>query len=520
MNEWRLITRWLRRAAPRPFDLIKAILSASVATLAGNALFVGALGLLVVSAQRPSLGSIGAFLVGLELVAFLRSPLRFSQRMSSHRLGFAAVAQWRRWLMETVTGWDYRRRIARGSGELLERSMRDTEELQDLWLRAAIPTIASLVAVFGGDLAIALFPPRPHGLALALAALATQAVSLGLLVSRVPRLRQIDLALRARRGTFLAELVAVHRAAPEIILLGRGRYLDGRVAAAAQAVADGESLLTRARRASSLITLITSLVLLGECALWAPRGGVWSVASVLVLITSAEAVSTWRAALDTTVAVMAGAQRLDELADDVATGTAPWPDSSDIDLEGVDAGSVRLDAHWPAGARVAIRGASGVGKSTFLRQLAGLESGAVGRVIIGGRERSTIDEEDLRRHLVMVPSDPGLLRGHVLDVMGLGGELDDTTLATLSRVGVVADARDRWTDLSRGERARVAVVRALLRHPDVVVLDEPTSALGVDETEALLRVLGDYRGTVVVASHDPRVWAWCDEVIDLDSAVE
>jgi len=62
------------------------------------------------------------------------------------------------------------------------------------------------------------------------------------------------------------------------------------------------------------------------------------------------------------------------------------------------------------------------------------------------------------------------------------------------------------------------VTRAALRRPDVLLLDEPTSALGEAETRALLALLSELGSTMVVASHDERVLAWCDEVIDLSPA--
>ena len=156
MSDWGRLRVWLRRAAPPRSDLIRGFLMASVASVAGLALVVGSLTLLVVSEQRPGLRALGAFLVAIELVAFLRSPLRFAERLSTHRLGFAAVARWRSWLMTTVGHWSYARWQANGAGDVLERSMSDTEELQDLWLRAVIPAMIELAQLIEAGA----LPPR------------------------------------------------------------------------------------------------------------------------------------------------------------------------------------------------------------------------------------------------------------------------------------------------------------------------------------------------------------------------
>ena len=103
------LVRWLRRAQPPAFDLTRAILAGSVATLTSVGLLVGAVGLLVESARRPGLAAVAGVLIIIEVLAFLRSPLRFFERVSAHRLGFEAVTRWRRWLVAMVGRWDYTR---------------------------------------------------------------------------------------------------------------------------------------------------------------------------------------------------------------------------------------------------------------------------------------------------------------------------------------------------------------------------------------------------------------------------
>ncbi|HEY5010476.1 MAG TPA: ATP-binding cassette domain-containing protein, partial [Acidimicrobiales bacterium] len=73
----------------------------------------------------------------------------------------------------------------------------------------------------------------------------------------------------------------------------------------------------------------------------------------------------------------------------------------------------------------------------------------------------------------------------------------------------------RWEELSRGERARVALVRAMVTDPSLYLLDELTSGLGTDETSNVLSLLASTGATVIVATHDQQVMTWCDEVVEL-----
>jgi ABC-type transport system involved in cytochrome bd biosynthesis fused ATPase/permease subunit len=525
VSDLRRLLTWLERARPPRRALAGALFAGFLATLSGAALSIGAVALLVESALRPGLAAVAGVLIVIELLAFLRSPIRFFERVSAHRLGLAAVTQWRRWLVRTVSGWSYHRWRAQGSGDLLERSLRDTDELQDLWLRGVVPALTSLVAALVADVVLGLLPGRGTWWVTAGLVALAQVIGVALTFARYPALVRADKAVRAQRGRYRSIVVELAGAAPELAALGAGDY----TASLAHEV-DGELALTEdnlvARgRVLALVAPLATLLALGAVALAHPRSApLWTVVSVLVAMSTYDYALTWRASLESAVAVSGAAERLDGL--DVASraGTGGWPADSSVHLNSVviqEGETIVANAtlEVPPGRRVALTGASGAGKSALLRAVAGLDAVASGDVRIGDISIAQLDESELRRHVAYVGAEPGLTSGFVRDVIGLGRTLHRDYVNDLASVGLDVTPDTRWSDLSRGERQRIAVVRALATSPDVVILDEPTSGLGASETAMVLALLADSAASVLVATHDPQVMRWCDVVVELAEGI-
>ena len=530
MSDLRRLLTWLERARPPRRALASALVAGLIATLSGVALSVGALALLVESARRPGLAAVAGVLIVIELLAFLRSPIRFYERMSAHRLGLSAVTRWRRWLVETIGRWSYRRWRAQAAGDLLERSLRDTDELQDLWLRGVVPAISSLAASILADLIIGFLPGHgtwwPVAGLLALA----QLVAVGMVLGGYPALVNADKLVRAQRGRYRAVLVELAGVTPELTALGRANY-------AARLAHDVDADLERAEhardRTARLVRLAaplaTVLALVGVAIAHPTSAPLWLVVSALVALSTFEHTITWRAALESAVAVSAAAERLDGLADERPPSRGSWPNGATLEVRAVrvvegtgeDASAIVRHASFEIarGRRVALVGVSGSGKSALLRAIAGLDEIADGSIAVGGVEIADIDEADLRRHLAYVGADIGLTAGFVRDVIALGRATTRDYVADLASLGLSVTADTRWGELSRGERQRIAVVRALATSPELVVLDEPTSGLGAEETAALLALLERAETSVLVATHDVHVVAWCDDVVELANGV-
>lgn len=488
------------------------------------ALLVGAVGLLVESAQRPGLHTVLGALIVIELFAFLRSPLRFIERLSAHRLGFSAVSRWRRWLVVSVGGFSFTRWRSYAAGDLLERSLGDTDELQDLWLRCVIPLITSGVVMTLSDLVIGLMAPHGKWWSYAADLLAVQVLGVAALLGNVGALLRRDRALRRARASYRAQLVELSAATPELVLLGRVDFANERATATVERLRRAERALTNQHQLSDAVAPVMTALAIGALVVRPGSATLWVVIAALLALATYESLNVVRDALDTAVAVSAAAERLEEL--DIATprGDVRWPDESTVRFDHVsidEAGEILVtDASLviAPGRKVALTGASGVGKSTLLRAVAALDDTERGAITIGGVSVTDIDESALRRLVAYVASEPGLTRGYAVDVVRLGRATTRDVHDDLAALGLPTDATTRWDDLSRGERARIALARAMVTNPTIYLLDELTSGLGTEETSAVLTLLATTNATVLVATHDPQVMAWCDEVFELSEA--
>ncbi len=519
---WGRLRRWALRARPARGGVSRALAAGLLASASGVALFVGAVALLVVAAQRPGLRAVAGVLIVLELFAFLRSPIRFVERLSGHRLGLAAVTQWRRWVVVAVGGWSYSRWRRYASGDLLTRALTDTDELQDLWVRGLLPLVTVIATLALGDVVVGVLPPTGAFALDAVAFAAAQAVGVAVLLGGLPGLVAADAEVRRARAAYQSMLVELSAAAPELLLLGAEDLVTSRSREPIGALRSAERRWRRRHSWSLLVPLAVTLASLGVLGWRHPAtSAVWTVVVALLALGAYELLGVARHAVDTFVAVSAAAERLEDLDAGEREARAPWPEDSTLRALGLSLSedgrvlATDVDLTVAPGQRVAVTGASGAGKSTLLRALAALDDARDGSVGVGGCEIGEIGEVELRRHLAYVASEPGLLNGLVLDVVSMGRAPTRDVLADLARVGLRVEATTRWEDLSRGERQRVAVVRSLACSPAVVVLDEPTSGLGRDETAAVLDLLGAAGPSVLVATHDEQVVAWCDVVVEL-----
>ncbi|MCS6937184.1 MAG: ABC transporter ATP-binding protein [Candidatus Bipolaricaulota bacterium] len=193
-------------------------------------------------------------------------------------------------------------------------------------------------------------------------------------------------------------------------------------------------------------------------------------------------------------------------------------------LDGVSLEIVRGEA-------VAICGPSGSGKSTLLNLIGALDRPDSGELFVAGEDlvRQRGDLADFRARKLgfifqlhhLIPSLTAL-ENVLIPTLGVNGRDPEATgraTALLERVGLQGKFHRKPPELSGGERQRVAVARALINNPELILADEPTGSLDSKTERQVLELLYELcreRGaTLLLVTHDPRVAQSADRVIEI-----
>jgi putative ABC transport system ATP-binding protein len=187
------------------------------------------------------------------------------------------------------------------------------------------------------------------------------------------------------------------------------------------------------------------------------------------------------------------------------------------------------------GEYLAIMGESGVGKSTLLNLLAGLDRADAGRVLVEGIDLATLDDDAttlLRRRSVGFVFQAFHILPYLsvqqnvalpLDLLGIGEPQRSTrTAEMLAAVGIASLAQRRARELSGGEVQRVAIARALVHRPRVLLADEPTGNLDSRSAAQILDLLRSQvkanAGAGILITHSRLAAETADRILVLDAA--
>lgn len=185
-----------------------------------------------------------------------------------------------------------------------------------------------------------------------------------------------------------------------------------------------------------------------------------------------------------------------------------------------------------AGDLVFITGHSGAGKTTLVKLIAAIERPTSGSLVVNGQNIAALRRSAipyLRRNFGLVFQDQKLLFDRTvldnvllpLQIVGLGArEAVRRAQAALDKVGLLARAKANPIALSGGEQQRLAIARAVVNRPSILLADEPTGNLDADSADAILKIFESFHQvgvTVLVSTHDPQwIARYQSQVLRLD----
>jgi thiol reductant ABC exporter CydC subunit len=519
--------REMLRMLPRGPVALAVLLGAGV-VLSGAALLSASGALITGASLKPSsLLVLMPLITGIRLFALSRATLRYAERLVSHDLTLRFVAGLRVRLLDRLVPLAPAALTGSRGGDLLARVRADTDELQGVFVRLVAPTA---VAVLAGAVAVALTAVVSVPLAGGLAALLlVLGVALPVWARSAGRSAATDRA--AADAAFGADFLDLVRGLPA--------HLMGDGGATALAALDADLARQRsAERTAARVQLVTTvtrdwvpglgvvaaLVLVGADVAAGDTNPVLLAAAALGVLGAFEAVAGLGAAWAVADGMRAAADRVRALdrqpaAVDDPEHPAPRPTASSLTLTGVTlsypgaAGPALTDVSLAVGERekVALVGPSGAGKSTVLALAMRFRDPDAGQVRLGGTALDRLALADVRAASAWAPQAPLILGGSIADNLRLGrpdateAEMTEV-LADLGLDVAAVGGLDRWIGaagerLSAGERARVAVARALLSPAPLLLVDEPTAHLDGASADRLLDRLARDPRSVLLVTH-------------------
>lgn len=496
-----------------------------------------------IQTSQPRTVAVTVLVIALVLAAVLSG----LQSYLLQRTGEAVVLSTRVELVRRLLRLPVSELDRRRTGDLISRVGADTTLLRTVVTSGLVDVVSGLLIAVGALVAMATVD-------LLLLAITVVAVAVGFTgaIVVVRRVRPASLAAQTAVGTMTA---------------GIERALSGvrTIRAAGAEEREGAAVTIFARDAFAAgLQLARLQALLGPLAAVAVQGAFLAVlgvggarvasgtitvgdlvAFVLLLFLLVQPLAQGIQALTAVQTGLGALSRIQEVLDlpaesatDVITAELPVSASVEVCFQNVGfayatGGSVLHGTSFtaPAGRRTALVGPSGAGKSTVFALIERFYEVSSGTVLVGDQDVRDLDRDQLRGRMAYVEQDAPVLAGTLRDnlLLGCPTAVDSELLATLEQVnllelasrsskGLDAQVGDDGILLSGGERQRLAIARALLSRPALLLLDEPTSSLDARNEQALSRAVAAIGPgtTVLVIAHRLSTVVDADQIVVLD----
>jgi ABC-type multidrug transport system fused ATPase/permease subunit len=486
----------------------------------------------------------------LAVGALLRGYLLYQQRSLSGRIGQRVAARMRDavWVHLQEVPLEYTRR--RGPGRLLVRFISDTKAVQRLVSQGMVQLIQDVLFVIGA-IAVLMYLNLLVGFGVTLLLPLT-----ALVFWRInPRVQQASRDTRYRRTLLSAHLNERLTGLAVVKIHGRQREeakrvgkLNRKVASrGARLAAAGGRLQGASAATVALVTTLTLGLAAEEVAAGRLSAGylVTSYALIGLLAPVVQRITIVNRTLqEAQISVERLAQTLAEEPESPQEEELPEVEVSEglVSIEGVSFSypdgtlaleNVSLTAR--RGELVALVGPNGAGKSTLLELLPRFRQPTHGRIVIDGQDIAGVSLESLRSKIGFVTQDTPLFDGTITEnvtygVRGDASEASEEQIQQAARLAgvdeLVASLPDGWETkvregrrmLSRGQRQRVVLARALAADPSIILLDEVGSVLDIESQRTLseqLRVLAEHK-TVILATHSMPAMLMADRVYRME----
>ncbi len=459
----------------------------------------------------------------IRLLAIVRTIARYGERLLSHKVALESMADLRGSLFDKLAAQDSRRAADTSPGEASNRLIDDVAALEDLVIRE--PARHAALVSAGVSLLAALLAGIP-----ALLFLAAMLAALPALFGRV------SLALTRKPANEAAEALGDLRR--HYIELAASRAEIAAYGLADEALAELEPISDRLDRARSrlfraealqggLLTIYGAIAMAGVLLLAQASAPIVALA-MLATAAAVEAMGGFARSLLRRASLDTGLRRIAAL--DTLDPTLSPAETADR------AANVTLGAtSYPAGARVALTGVSGSGKTRILLALAGMQE-PIAPLAIDGKDVALCSARRLEAQFALSPQDAPMLIGTVADNLRLARKgvteadmwdaLDAAQLKDRikrSDMGLDTPVAEAGGTFSGGERKRLSLARALLAGRPWLLLDEPSEGLDAKTEAMLVESLDKWMtrtGTgLILVSHRQAPLALCNHFVEVDSLV-
>jgi thiol reductant ABC exporter CydC subunit len=526
-------------------------LSAALGTLTvacGAGLMATAGYLISRAAERPEVLALTTAIVAVRFFALSKPLARYGERLSSHDLALRGLGRIRARFVERIAPLAPAGLEGYRQGDLLSRMIADVDSLEGLYVRGVLPPLVAIGATaVSVGVSAAFLPAAAAILAAGLIVAGVAVPALSAALARRAGARQAP-----ARAALTSELVELLQGGAELAAYGRE---DARLARVRVHDRDLTALARRDARIAglgdALLVLIAGATTAGVLAVAVAAAHHGALDRTLIVMLTLLALASFEGvaplpgtARDLPAILAAGRRVLELIARTPAVNDPAHPLPAptgvpEIALEGVRAGYGDraeldgLDLQLAPGARVALVGPSGAGKTTVVNLLLRFLDPEAGRVTLAGHDLRDYSQHDVRAAIALAGQDAHIFATTIAENVRLARpeSTDDEVRDALGAAGLgdwvsgLSDGLETYAgesgaELSGGQRQRLAVARVLLSRAPVLVLDEPTAHLDPDTAQQLMDDVfaGAGERTVLLITHRPEGLEHVDRVLALPRA--